>query len=77
VKRDILDDPVALVEDSEHRDALRHRSDSGLVRHRRRLARLGRGLVLLLGAATAASERKQEQQRCGEPAHAYSGIHGS
>jgi len=30
MKRDILHDAVALVEDAEHRDALRHRRHSGL-----------------------------------------------
>jgi hypothetical protein len=37
VERNVLDDAVTLVEDSEHRDALRHGRDAGLVgsdRHR-------------------------------------------
>jgi hypothetical protein len=40
VERDVLDDPVALVEDAEHGDALRHRRHSTLtVRGRGRLSR--------------------------------------
>jgi hypothetical protein len=67
VKRHILDDAVALVEDAEHRDALRHRSDPGLVDVRPRTAGLGdgRGRRILLIAAAAAcgeAERAREQQ---------------
>jgi hypothetical protein len=75
VKRNILDDPVALVEDPEDSHALGHRGDIGLSRARRR-SLLGRGLVHLLSAAVARGERQDDQQGgCGP--HAYSGIHGS
>jgi hypothetical protein len=76
MERDILDDSVALVEDSEHRDTLRHRRDAALARRGRRdLA--GRGGRILLRAASTGGQRKREQQRSSEPRHAYSGIHGS
>jgi hypothetical protein len=78
-QRDILDDSVALVEDSENRHPLRHRGDAALAvgRHGHIRSAGGRGLVLLLRAAAARSERKSDQQRCGDPRHVYSGIHGS
>jgi hypothetical protein len=76
MERDILHDPVALVEDSKDRDALGHGRDVRLVRARRR--RLLRGnLIRLLGAAAACRQPKRNQQRCGELSHAYSGIQGS
>jgi hypothetical protein len=78
MERDRLRDPVALVEDAEHRDALRHRGH-GL---RRRsgavgLRGAGCGRVLLLACLAARSEREREQQRCRPFAHVYSGIQGS
>jgi hypothetical protein len=78
VKRDVLDDAVALVEDAEHRDALRHRRDAALSRcGRRHLARRRNRRILLLRALSARGERKCDQQRCGGLRHAYSGIQGS
>jgi hypothetical protein len=75
---DVLDDSIALVEDPEHRDALRHGRDSALpCRRRRRIRRRRRNGVLLLGAAATSGERKPDQQRCGKPRHFYSGIQGS
>jgi hypothetical protein len=78
MQRDVLDDAVALVEDSENRDALPHWSDARLVHARRGGVGGGRrrGRVLL-AAPPARREREQEQNRCGDPFHAYSGIHGS
>jgi hypothetical protein len=77
-QRHVLDDSVALVEDPEHRDALRHRRDSTLpCRRRRRVRRRRRNGILLLGAAATSGERKPDQQRCGKPRHFYSGIQGS
>jgi hypothetical protein len=49
VKRHVLGDSIALVEDAEHRDALRHRRHSSLVRRTpigRILTRLRRLLLL-------------------------------
>jgi hypothetical protein len=78
VKRNILDDPVALVEDSEHRDPLRHRRHAALaVRGRGRLPRRGQRRVLLLRALAARGERERGKQRSSEDAHVYSGIQGS
>jgi hypothetical protein len=78
MKRDILDDAVALVENPENRDTLRHRRDAVLPRHGRPGAgrRNGRAL-LLLRALAARGERQRNEQRCRVPFHAYSGIQGS
>jgi hypothetical protein len=73
----ILDDPVALGEDPEHRDALGHRRHPALPgRGRGRLPRLARS-TLRFASLAAGSERERHQQRYGNPSHAYSGIHGS
>jgi hypothetical protein len=77
VKRDVLGDSVALVEDAEHRDALRHRRDAGLVRRRRRGGIPRRLSRLLLLFATASRERQRKQNRSTRRSHAYSGIQGS
>jgi hypothetical protein len=77
---------VALVEQSQHRDALRHRGGAG------RLASHGlrdvdgvglrfRGVlpVLLLGAAGPAGakgEQRRQRQDLGRPGHAQSGVQG-
>jgi hypothetical protein len=79
VKRDILHQSVALVEDAQHRDPLGHGRHSGLIgagRHR------GVGdhrtrVILLLGLAAARGERQRDRQRGRAPDHGYSGIHGS
>jgi hypothetical protein len=78
MQRDCLRDAVALVEDAEHCDALRHRGH-GLGRRRGTigLRGAGRGRVLLLASLAARSEREREQQRCRPFAHVYSGIQGS
>jgi hypothetical protein len=77
-ERDVLDDAVALVEDPEHRHALRHRRDPALPggRHRHLLVGRSRG-ILLLGPLAAGGERERDQQRRGEAPHFYSGIQGS
>jgi hypothetical protein len=76
---DVLDDAVALVEDSEDRDALRHGRDPALPGRRcRRIYRCTRRRrILLLLAAAARGQRQRNQQRCRKSLHAYSGIHGS
>jgi hypothetical protein len=77
-KGHVLDDPVALVENSQHRDPLRHRSHAALPGrgHGHVCVRRGRRIPLLRTLA-AAGKRKPDQQRYGEPGHAYSGIQGS
>jgi hypothetical protein len=78
VKRDILDDAVALVEDAEHRDPLRHRRHASLAVGRRSGGpRPTRRRVLLLLAFAARGERERCEQGCGDWLHAYSGIQGS
>jgi hypothetical protein len=78
VKRDILDDSVALVKNSEHRDALRHRRDPAFAVGGRADLPSGRERrILPLGTAAARGQRQRNQQRCGSALHAYSGIQGS
>jgi hypothetical protein len=75
---DVLDDAVTLVEDSKHRDALRHRRDPALPGGGRGDSPpRGSRRNLVLRAAPAGGERERNQQRCGDFAHFYSGIQGS
>jgi hypothetical protein len=76
VKRDILHNPVPLVEDAKHRDALRHWRDSSLVASRPGRIFRRRGRILRHVAAVTSGEREREQQN-GRPLHDYSGIQGS
>ena len=78
-QRDVANDAVALVEDAEHRDPLRHRRDSGLTDGARRscIGRRSSRVLLLLLAGPARDEAGGEQKRGDDPLHAYSGIHGS
>jgi hypothetical protein len=75
---DVADDPVALVEQSEHGDALGHRSHAGdrLDRLRRvdghRIGAIG-GLARIARAA-AARKRGQQDQWCEAPGQDYSGF---
>jgi hypothetical protein len=78
VKRDILDDAVALVEHAKNRDALghgRHARQIGTWR-RRRIGNHGLRRVLLAAAVTR-RECEDSQQRDSKSFHAYSGIQGS
>jgi hypothetical protein len=77
MKRDVLDDTVALVENAEHRHTLWHRSDSAVIGGGAPLPGAGKRHILLLIALAARDEREREQQRCGGLLHAYSGIQGS
>jgi hypothetical protein len=74
MQRDVANDAIALVEDRQHRDPLRHRRDPGLACGRRGLSR---GHLVLFGAAIAGGERERGEQRDDGFVHAYSGIHGS
>ena len=78
MERDILDDAIPLVEDSEHRDSLRHRSDAGLAGPdwRRRIGDYWSRRILL-GRLLAAGGDSQHRQDCERSSgHVYSGIHG-
>jgi len=76
MKRDVLDDAVALVEDAEHRHPLRHRSDAALAVGGRPDLTPADRIALLRVAAAAGKRRHKQQFRSGGP-HFYSGIHGS
>jgi hypothetical protein len=79
MKRDVLDNAVALIEDAEHGNPLRHRRDAGLIAARRDRG-VGDGclrVVLLRAPVACADGEGQQDGRCGESAHAYSGIQGS
>jgi hypothetical protein len=78
MKRDRLNDAVALVEDAEHRDPFRHRRNAALAtRSRRDLPGRRGGPILLLGTLPAGRERERKKQRCSGSMHCYSGIQGS
>jgi hypothetical protein len=77
-KRDVLDDAVALVENSENRDALSHGRDTALpCGRRRRFDRAELARALLPAATTARRQRERDHQCCRKLSHAYSGIQGS
>jgi hypothetical protein len=79
VKGNVLDDPVALVEDAQDCDPLGHRRDArgvGPERHGR-IADHRLGRIFLPALAASGSKQSGEQERCGESRHVYSGIHGS
>ncbi len=78
MKRDVLHDAIALVEDAEDGDALPHRSHPALAGSG--LGDLGRGRrgrIPLFLAAAAGDEGQRDQRQENELSHAYSGIHGS
>jgi hypothetical protein len=78
MKRDVLDNAVAFVEDSEHRHAQRHGRDSALaIGGRSDLPGTRCRRILLLSAFAARSERERGEQGCRGGLHAYSGIQGS
>jgi hypothetical protein len=70
-----LNQSVALIEDSDHRDPLSHRSHARLAagQHPARV----RGLLLLLvrSLRTAGGERQRKQENIGAQ-HVYSGVQG-
>ena len=77
MERDVLDDAVALVEDAQHRDALRHRGHRAAVGRLAGLPGSWKRRVLSFIALAARGERERGQQQCGGLLHAYSGIQGS
>jgi hypothetical protein len=77
-QRDVLDDAVALVEDTEDGDALRHRRHAALaIRGLRRLRTFGRRGILLLRAFAARCQGETGQDEWNDCSHFYSGIQGS
>jgi hypothetical protein len=65
-QRDVADDPVALVEEAEHRDPLRHRSHSGLAGRSQRHVVGDRGFIALarpVAAVAGACRHRQQQDR--------------
>lgn len=77
VERDVLDDPIALVENSKDCDTLRHRRYAAFsICRRGRLAAPRQGHIWLIALA-ARAQRKRDDQRCRKCPHAYSGIQGS
>jgi hypothetical protein len=61
MERDRLNDPVTLVEDPEHGDALRHRGHAAFaIGGRSDLAARGHGRILSLSALTARRERQRD-----------------
>jgi hypothetical protein len=75
---DVADDSVALVEQPEHGDALRHRSDSSLPPGRQSgvgLRHPPAGLALpLLAAVAAAGGERQQDSGSQSNSHAQSGV---
>jgi hypothetical protein len=74
--RQVADDAIALVEQSDHRDALGHRRLADMLKHRPGAGVDHRLALILLGGAIAA----REQHRGGGDhqagaRHAYSGVH--
>ena len=78
-KREVADDPVALVEQSQHGDALGHRRHPGLVGRRTRNVdrhRLIFGRLIAL-AATGRGQHHGKRKEGDASSHAYSGFHAS
>ncbi len=76
--RQVADDPVALVEQPDHRDPLGHRSHSGgwPGLSARLLLRLPRALLLLGRLLATACRKCQGGSETRNGAHAYSGVQG-
>jgi hypothetical protein len=77
---DVADDPVALIENSQDGDALRHRSDA-LFLSRTDVRALGPRAIRLLGALLLTAAAGERDERCcsgcrDEPLHAQSGVQG-
>ena len=78
MQRNVLHDSVALVEDSDDRDPLRHRGNATFaIRGRGSLLGGRQRRIRFRLALPASRERKRDQQRCPKRTHAYSGIQGS
>jgi hypothetical protein len=78
METDVLDDPVALVEDAKDGRPLRHRSHSPFaVGGRRDVPRTCAQHVAFRSALAAGGKRERQQHGCNDCSHRYSGIQGS
>lgn len=78
-KREVTDDPVALVEQTQHGDALGHGRYPRLVSRSARHVD-SHGLVfgsLVAAAAPARGQQQGKRKEGGTTSHAYSGFHAS
>jgi hypothetical protein len=74
----IVDDPVALVEEADDRNPLLHRGQPGLIALEH-LAGVCRLKLLLVGGLLTPARREREPKRdrnAGVPEHSYSGVQG-
>jgi hypothetical protein len=76
-QRDVLDDPVALVEEAEDGDALRHRRHSRLRLRRRLIGGRKRGVARAVAALARGKRDSGKAEQIKSAAQGYSGIHGS
>ena len=75
---EIVDDPIALVEQADDRDPILHRGQPGLIAFQH-LAGVRLLQLLLVGALllTARGQRDRERDwNAGFPEHSYSGVQG-
>jgi hypothetical protein len=81
-KRQVADDPVALVQQTDDRDPFGHRSDPGLVGNFYRSLRAGRLLLKVAGLLAAAAGKppakqgRHHQHTDRRFSHLYSGVQG-
>jgi hypothetical protein len=80
MERDVLDDPIALVEQAEDRDPLAHGGHPRLI-DARRSRRVGdhraRRILLVSAAPAGRNGERKHGERGSLAAHVYSGIQGS
>ena len=80
-ERQVPDDTVALVQQSDHRDPLRHRRNARLVRRGPRHIDgnrlVARRFALLCAIAPRHEQRQRDRKGEPVPRHAYSGFHAS
>jgi hypothetical protein len=76
LQREVANDAVALVEQSQHSDPIAHRRDPGDSRSARLVGADGCRARFLLRIAVATAQRDRDQQGGQDETHAQSGIHG-
>jgi hypothetical protein len=79
LQRQVANDPVALVQQAEHRNALGHRGHSGNVpgpaRHVERDGLISLDFILTI--AGRSRDEQRQRQICSASPHAWSGFHAS